>query len=239
MQVRTSSNLLTALLVAGAVAGVPTAAHAEWTPSANVALTSDYVFRGISQTDEDPAIQGGFDLGHDSGFYVGTWASNVDFADTSADDADMELDVYLGFAGEYGDVSYDVGLLRYIYPGTDVDIDYNELIASVGYMGATFLIGYSNDVFNSSETGIYYNLSYEHEVVENVSVNAGVGYYDFDKNVYGPGMPDSYMDYTVGVSTEFAGIGFGLAWTDTNDDGEDLAGDWADGRAVLTISKEM
>jgi uncharacterized protein (TIGR02001 family) len=53
---------------------VPLVASAEWAGSANVALTSDYVFRGVSQTDEDPAIQGGFDVSHDSGLYIGTWA---------------------------------------------------------------------------------------------------------------------------------------------------------------------
>ena len=99
LKIRCSSQALL-----GALIVVPMVASAEWEGSANVTLTSDYVFRGVSQTDEDPAIQGGFDLSHDSGFYIGAWASNVDFneedsTDPAADDAaDMELDLKVGYA---------------------------------------------------------------------------------------------------------------------------------------------
>ena len=87
--------------------------------SANVALATDYVFRGVSQTDNQFAIQGGFDWAHDSGFYLGTWASNVDsnfFG--GATDPQIELDLYGGFANEFGNgFGYDLGYLRYQYPG--------------------------------------------------------------------------------------------------------------------------
>lgn len=232
-------------MLAGALLAVPLTASAEWEGSANVALTSDYVFRGVSQTDEDPAIQGGLDVSHDSGLYIGTWASNVDFneedsTDPAADDAaDMELDVYLGYASEIGDISYDVSFLRYFYPGADADLEYNELIAKLGYSDFTGTLGYSNDVFNSDETGIYYNLSYAHEFMEAFTVTAGAGYYDFDENVNGAGAPDSYVDYHVGVAKPFAGFDFDLSWYDTDSDGADLYGDIADSRVVLTISKEL
>ena len=229
----------------GALIAVPMVASAEWEGSANVTLTSDYVFRGVSQTDEDPAIQGGFDLSHDSGFYIGAWASNVDFneedsTDPAADDAaDMELDLKAGYTNEMGDIGYDVSLLRYIYPGADADLEYNELILALDYRGFTGTLGYSNDIFNSDETGLYYGLAYAHEFMEGLTVSAGAGYSDFDKNVFGIGNPDSYVDYHVGVAKDFAGFGFDLSWYDTNNDGKDLYGDIADGRVVLSISKDL
>jgi len=237
---RFNSQMLASVLLA-----VPLTASAEWAGSANVALTSDYVFRGVSQTDEDPAIQGGLDLGHDSGLYIGAWASNVDFneedsTDPAADDAaNMELDVYLGYANEIGDISYDVSFLRYIYPGADADLDYNELIVTLGYSDFTGTLAYSNDVFNTDETSIYYNLSYAHEFMDAFTVTAGAGYYDFDENVSGAGAPDSYVDYHLGVGKSLVGFDFDLSWYDTNSDGSDLYGDIADSRVVLTISKEL
>lgn len=240
LKTRLGSQALLCALIA-----VPMLASAEWAGSANVALTSDYVFRGVSQTDEDPAIQGGFDFNHDSGLYIGTWASNVDFneedsTDPAADEAaDMELDVYIGYANEIGDISYDISLLRYAYPGADADLDYNELILALDYRGFTGTLGYSNDIFSSNETGFYYGLSYAHDIMEGLTVSVGAGYSDFDKNVFGDGNPDSYVDYHVGAAKDFAGIMFDLSWFDTNSDGKNLFGDVADSRVVLTISKEL
>src|SRR5690606_7575411 len=73
--------------------------------STNIAVVSNYLFRGVSQTDGSPAVQGGIDFEHASGFYAGTWASNVDFGD----EISYELDLYAGFAGSMNDLGYDVG----------------------------------------------------------------------------------------------------------------------------------
>ena len=70
---------------------ITTKASAEWTSSANVGLFSEYRFRGVKQTDDAPAIQGGFDLSHSSGLYLGNWNSNVEFGNTS-----IEMDFYGG-----------------------------------------------------------------------------------------------------------------------------------------------
>ena len=100
-------------LIAAALATVPLPSVAEI--SGNVALTTDYRFRGISQTTSDPAVQGGFDWSHDSGFYLGTWGSNVEFAGS------LELDYYGGFANNINDnIAYDVGFIYYDYPGGDL-----------------------------------------------------------------------------------------------------------------------
>ena len=92
------------ILIAAAMVTVTVPALAEI--SGNVALTTDYRFRGISQTDRNPAVQGGFDWSHDSGFYLGTWGSNVDFAGS------LELDYYGGYANNINDnLAYDVGVI--------------------------------------------------------------------------------------------------------------------------------
>ena len=109
-----------AALFCGCMA-VATSAHAGTTGS--VALTSDYVFRGVSQTDGKPALQGGIEFASEGGFYAGAWGSNVswlsDLSTTAAPiSSSLELDVYGGYRGKFSNaVSYDVGLLYYAYPG--------------------------------------------------------------------------------------------------------------------------
>src|ERR1043166_8444938 len=91
----------------------------------NVGLFSQYIFRGLTQTDGDPALQGGFDYSHSSGFYLGTWASNIswlrDFG-AYASGGSLEWDFYGGYKNTFGtsDFGYDVGLLEYYYPGKPV-----------------------------------------------------------------------------------------------------------------------
>ena len=124
---------LTSALVAASIAA-PTAFAVEGL-SANVGATSNYLWRGVTQTDDAAAISGGIDYAHQSGFYAGTWASNVDFGD----DASAELDFYLGFGGELGQgFGYDVGYIYYAYPDsaqTDStnEYDFGEVYGSLSY----------------------------------------------------------------------------------------------------------
>jgi len=115
------------ILAALAVPGVAMAADAAPAPAvvANVALVSNYLYRGISQTGAEPAIQGGFDYAHSSGFYAGVWGSSISWIGDGglAANAGLELDTYLGFKNSFAtDFSYDVGFLRYNYPGQYVPL---------------------------------------------------------------------------------------------------------------------
>ena len=109
--------------------------------SAGVAFSSDYAWRGYSQTDEEMAISGSLDYSHASGFYLGTWASNIDFGSTSS----MEIDVYAGFGGDITDsgVSYDLGVLRYMYP-SEGSLNWNEYYGSLSYSLFTAFVGYTD-----------------------------------------------------------------------------------------------
>ena len=104
--------------------------------SANIATVSNYYFRGITQTSDNAAIQGGIDYSHESGLYAGTWLSNIDFGGKE----NAEVDLYAGFGNDIGDTgfSYDVGIIYYWYPGAGGeqqgdDIDYAELYGSLGW----------------------------------------------------------------------------------------------------------
>ncbi|WP_140985316.1 TorF family putative porin [Asticcacaulis tiandongensis] len=119
------------LLAATAVTALFAAGAASAEVSYNVALTSDYVFRGISQSDENVALQGGIDWNKDL-FYAGAWASTVDFGT----DADYEVDLYAGIKPTAGNFSFDFGVIYYAYPQED-DLNATELKAAVSYpMGA-------------------------------------------------------------------------------------------------------
>ena len=106
-----------------AAADAAPAAAADAAPASplsfNVGVVSDYIFRGISQTHGDPAIQGGIDYAFPSGFYVGTWASSISWVKDYTNKGDVELDIYGGYRGSlpFADWSYDVGAIGYIYPG--------------------------------------------------------------------------------------------------------------------------
>lgn len=190
--------------------------------SANVALTTDYVWRGISQTNEDPAIQGGFDFAHESGFYIGTWGSNVDFGG----DEHMELDWYAGWGGDVGAIGVDVGVIRYTYYD-DTDVDFTEI-----YLGGSYEFFSAKVSHDGDNENTYWEAGVEFGLPNDITLAAHVGKYDWDTG------PDP-VDYSIGVSKDIGGFGFDLSYYDTDSDGDDAYGDLGDGRVVFTVSKSM
>ena len=197
--------------------------------SGNLGFFSDYAFRGVSQTDEDPAIQGGFDYAHASGFYLGTWGSNVEFGD-----ANMEWDVYGGYSGKIaGDLGYNVGLLQYFYPGLS-DADTLEVYAGVTWKGFGLKASYSaTDYFGAADSDgtVYWDASFNYELPAAVMLGLHYGY------TVGAGAQADYADWKIGVSKEFGGFNFGLAYVATDDDGEGLYGKYADDRVIVSVGK--
>ena len=204
-----------------AAAMIAPAAHAEIT--ANVALTTDYVWRGVSQNQEDPALQGGFDYSHESGLYAGVWGSNVNFGGAST-----ELDLYAGWGTELASgVGLDFGVIRYAYLGSDAasDNDFTEYYAGVSYAGFGF--NYSL----GDEFGDQYEFNYSREMGA-VSIAAAIGQYDVNDD------GDEYTYGSLGVSGSFGGksdLGWDVTYFDTD---QDFNSD-ADGRVVFTLSKEF
>ncbi len=259
---KTSSSL--ALVLAGlASAPLVQAGDSPHQFSANVALTTDYIFRGVSQTKELPAIQGGFDYSYsDDGWffspYVGIWASNVDFGD----DATAEIDYYGGLTGDlFGTgLGWDVGVIYYDYPGgSDPSNDaYIEYYGGLSYSfekvmlqpSLSFTFYYSPDFFGlpggangtiSDTTGDaqYYDVSLDLSLPYDLSLGVHVGY----QNVSGPGVVGTdyasgynYGDYKVSLSREWGHFGFDLSYYTTSDQNEACGGDICDGRVVFTVS---
>jgi uncharacterized protein (TIGR02001 family) len=106
--------------------------------SANVSFTSDYIWRGMTQSD-GPAIQGGFDYAAESGFYAGIWGSNVNFNDG----AGSELDYYFGYGFEAGAIGIDLGYVAFDYPDNTDGLDFEEIVIGLSYsdFGLTFALG--------------------------------------------------------------------------------------------------
>jgi uncharacterized protein (TIGR02001 family) len=212
--------------------------------SGNVALTSDYVWRGISQSANDPAIQGGFDYAHESGVYAGIWGSNVDWwepVDGGADnEEDLEIDYYAGYAGEVGDgIGYDVGVIAYTYPGSVSDVDFNEIYIGASYDMFSAKYSYSNDFGNGGSSAWYLEAGADVELPEGFGLALHVG--KSDGSAFNGGT--DYVDYSIGVSKEFAGLGFDLTYYDTDKDtasGEDKIGaNQNDGTVAFTVSKSF
>lgn len=129
------------ILATSGLAAVPAFAQetGDFTISGNAAIVTQYRFRGVGFSDGDPAIQGGIDVSHSSGFYVGTWGSSLEECETctfASPYGHTELDIYGGWSGEIASgISADIGVLYYYYPnGWDaVDTDVIELYGSLGY----------------------------------------------------------------------------------------------------------
>ncbi|MFZ5505393.1 MAG: TorF family putative porin [Pseudomonadota bacterium] len=229
---------LIAAALASALAVPAFSVHAEepaspHTFTGNVGLFSQYVFRGISQTNEDIALQGGFDYSHASGFYIGTWGSNISWlTDSSAvtgyTSSSMELDVYGGYRGAIGDtgVTYDVGLLQYIYPGSRnagaVKADTLEAYVAVGWKFLSAKYSYSlGDTFgvNNSSGTWYLDLAANYPITEALTLNLHYGIQEFSGSNAGVSNDSvaSYEDWKIGLSYALPqSFTVGAYYTDTN-----------------------
>jgi uncharacterized protein (TIGR02001 family) len=208
------------LSVVAALAAPALAAAADPSPlTGNMSIVSDYRFRGISQTFELPAIQGGIDYAHASGVYLGNWNSSVSglsFTDT----AGIEMDFYGGWKKSFGDIGLDIGLLQYYYPGAK-NSGGDEYDTLEGYIGASWkwlTVKYSHafsDFFgipNSDGSG-YLDLGFTMEVAPKLNIVAHYGMQTI-KNADAL----EYNDWKLGVTYDLAGWILGAAYIDTDAD---------------------
>ena len=213
--------------------GTAAAAHAEL--SGTIGLVSDYDFRGISLSAKDPALQGSIDWAGDSGFYVGAWASNIDYGRDV--DGDIELDLYAGFAGGDEDgLGWDVGIVWYTYPGADDIDDYPEIYAGRSFGVFEVKQWYTNDYGGTDLDGWYTEGNASFGLPLNFSLNLHLGYN------YGDAFEDTeYFDYSIGVGYSFANFDFELKWVDNDLSSSDFLYTKDDvfnseGRAIFSVS---
>ncbi|MGV6826351.1 MAG: TorF family putative porin [bacterium] len=211
-------KMKTIVLACGAVLmGASAVAQAE--VSANIGASSDYVWRGVSQTDGGAAVSGGLDFAADSGFYLGTWASNVDFGAGG----EVEWDLYGGFGGEAGEMGYDVGVVYYAYPSSD-DADFAEIYGSLswgmlsGGINYTFYGQNDDGLFDNGD--LYYFGALSFDLPQDFGLGLTIGHYDFENG----GSDADYNHYQADLSKSFGDFGdftFSLSQSEEEADGDD------------------
>ena len=265
---RTLKLALAAALTMPAMSVFAEEAESDHSVSYNVGLFSEYVFRGYTQTHNDPALQGGVDYEHSSGFYLGAWASNVSWTVDGGSGSyyesggTAEIDIYGGFAGEFGDtgVGYDVGFLQYLYPGDrrdgvanahtlelygglsykDFGITYYEVVSD-----AAWTWGKADGSGDDADGTFYVSVDYEHDIgqymgIDGLTANLHYGHQDFEGAANDP---YSYSDFLFGLDKEVMGFNVGYNLTTTNQskstwtpvDGKYLG----ETRNILYVAKEF
>lgn len=195
-----------------------------WSLSGTVAVTSNYMFRGITQSDGDPALQASVTVAHESGFYAGFWGSNIDFNDgffSGKEAAELEVDLYVGYGFALGEnTSMDINFTYYAYPGSfePYDYDFFEIIvglthdfgfASVGIKGA-----YSPDTFGGDEEAIWLGGNLTVPVTDWLSFSGNVGQQWFE-------FGDDYFHYDIGLTASYENVTFDARYVATDLDSVD------------------
>jgi uncharacterized protein (TIGR02001 family) len=206
--------------------------------SGSLLLTNDYVFRGISQSDDVPAIQGSIDWAHDVGAHLGIWASNVKFTDAS-----IEIDYTAGFGRSIDKFSWDLSAIYYQYPGAAGSLNYDfwEIAPSVGYdfgiLSASLGANYSPEYFGDSGDATYLSAGIEIPLGKSFALAANVGHQWIDKNAnFGT---DDYLDWGISLSAEFEGFTFSVGYTDTDLSDAQCAGGDSCGILLFSISRSF
>ncbi|MCD4668459.1 MAG: TorF family putative porin [Sulfurimonas sp.] len=201
--------------------------------SANVALTSNYVWRGFTQTDDNPAIQGGFDIGY-KGLYAGVWGSNVDFGDDY--DTSVEIDLYLGYANEISGLTYDVNYCQYTYPGETDELNFGEASLTLGYdfevvaLSAKYYLGVdTNDVNNDDDWEPENGWEVGASVPLPMDITLDAIYGD-----YGSGEDSIGEYYLIGATKSFEKFDISVAYTGMDFDDNDAWGK-DQGNLVVTL----
>jgi len=221
-------KLLPASIAAALLVG---AASAQAEISANVTMATDYTFRGISQTGERGAIQGGFEWSGQSGIYAGLWASNINFGG----DASTEMNYYAGFAGETaGGLGYDIGIIYLDYEN-EPELDYIEYALGFSYMDFSAGVIYANEFGDGGPKYFYYYVGYDMALTEDFSLGFNLGYSYTDEDDFWEEGEDTYWDYGITLGYSAFELDFALAFigTSLNDFDE------ADNRIVFSISKDF
>ena len=197
----------------------------------NLGLFSSYRFRGIDQTYGKPALQGGFDYAHSSGFYVGNWNSNVS-SGAGYPDGNLEMDFYGGYKQAFGDFGLDVGAIYYYYPGSEANdlsvgkntgaVDNREVYIGGSWKFLSLKYSYAFDDYfsvrgtngDSTRGTSYLDLSANYDLGEGWGINGHVGHLAAKNITNG-----SYTDWKLGVTKDLSGWVVGLAYIDTNANG--------------------
>ncbi len=216
---KTPKKLTLAAVLTGAMITAPAYANDF---SANVSVTNNYIWRGLTQTENNPAVQGGIDWASDFGLYAGTWVSNVSYEPAGV--FNYEHDLYAGFGGGDDNFSWDVGYLYYNYD-KNAEFDFGEIYGSVNLYGLNLSLNVlanteaeegTNADGSRQDFGFgqayYVAADYAFVVAGGLELGLHVGYHDGDFSEAFNGVADGYTDYNVSLSRG----GFSFMITNTN-----------------------
>ncbi len=205
--------------------------------SGSLTLTSDYVFRGISQSNTNPTVYGSLDYAHPSGFFAGLFAAAIDYPDTpfKADTGQAELDFFVGFSGPVGrDFEWDISLIHYQYfEAESSNNGYQELAVNLHYRDVARIgVAASDDAALGGSDGWVAELELSQPFAGRFQASGTVGRYSMDHPYW-----DSYVYWDLGVSAVFEPVTLDLRYYDTSHDAITIAGErLTEGRIVGSIS---
>lgn len=213
------THITTGLALASSAMFLSSTASAQL--SGNVSMTNNYIWRGLTQTTNEPAVQGGLDYAAESGFYLGTWTSNVQYA--SDDEYSYEHDMYFGLAGEAGGISYDVGYLYYNYD-SNAGFDFGEIYGTIGmgnFSASLYLLANAEpDEGPGQDFGFaqasYLSLDYSIPLASGAELGLHAGFHEGDFAEAFNGVTDSYMDFAISIAKD--GLAAAITTTTLGDD---------------------
>ena len=226
MKKNLSIVLGSAALAVGWLAATPASAQIAGL-SANAAVTTNYIFRGISQSGANPAVQAGIDYNiGTTGLAIGAWASSIDFGNVNGEDTQVEVDLYGSYTLAITDAfALSAGFVTYNYPSSPTGVNYNWY---EGWIGASYNFGvaalsgkvfYAPDYVNLSTSQIYFTGGVSVPVTDWLALNGNVGYSTFDHAVF-PIIED-YLDWNLSAVATVGNFSLTIGYTDT-----DLSGDY-------------
>ena len=225
-----SITTLTLIAAAAMADAAPAVAPASaWTQSSNLAFTSNYIWRGVSQNNDGVALQGGFDVAHTSGLTAGVWASSVTAANG------LEVDLYANYGFKVAGIDASVGYIAYVYQG-DSSLNFSEVNVSATYAGVTAKV--SKEIANGntgagfSDFGYYYELGYTYSIPAVKGLDLGLHYGWADN-----GTSADAEDYSVALSYPVAGFVATVSYSNTP--GSYIGNSLADSTTALTLKKSF
>jgi uncharacterized protein (TIGR02001 family) len=235
-----ANKIVVGLLAAGLLSVMPTPLQAQeagsfaGTFSGSVAIVSDYIVRGVSLSNEDPAIQGGLDWESGMGIYAGIWGSSVEFGN----DASAEIDFFTGFHGSIDNLHYELGFTYYWYPETIVAgqsfwDSHADLGFDFGFTDITLGIAYTWDDYGPlrNDKTIYYSGRISIPLAEMMTISGGAGYSSRERRT-------NYSDWNAGATFNVFNW-FDLDARYFDSDPDPICGTLCDARVVVKISRSF
>ena len=203
--------------------------------SGYLTATTDYTWRGVTQSDSDAALQAGADLSFDSGLFIGIWGSTVDISNGPTRQRDRQVNYYIGYTTPVTP-GWSLGghVVAYFYPGAegDIDYDYTEYSATASFEDRVWLeFSISDDLFDAGYKTKNYEVYFEQPIADSWALGGGLGYYDWS-DVVGSG----YGHWQLGLTRSAGHLDVDFRYHDTNRWVPIVSSpDRADARFVLSV----